>query len=202
VEGLAEEVEDQARRIEHLCREQGARSLRVAQTERERALLWAGRKGAASAMGRVAPNYYLHDAVVARSKLPRVMRRILEIGERHRLPVANIFHAGDGNLHPMLLFDAKEPGILDRVLEAGREMLRLCVDEGGAISGEHGIGIEKRDFMGWYFGEHDLEVQDRVRLAFDPARRMNPGKVIPTASSCGDTFVRARQVPMGSELWV
>jgi glycolate oxidase len=202
VEGLREELEYVSPQIERILDQHGAREIRVAQTEPERALLWAGRKGAASAMGRVAPNYYLHDAVVARSKLPRVMRKVLEIGARHNLPVANIFHAGDGNLHPMILFDVKEPGVLERVLEAGREMLRMCVDEGGAISGEHGIGVEKRDFMPWYFSEADLETQTRVRRAFDPHARMNPAKVVPTPTSCADTFVRPQRVPVSAELWV
>ncbi len=204
LEGLAEELEALAPQVEAICAANGARELRVARTEHERALLWAGRKGAASAMGRVAPNYYLHDAVVARSKLPRVMRRVLEIGAKYSLPVANVFHAGDGNLHPMLLFDVKEPGVLERVLRCGREMLRMCVEEGGAISGEHGIGVEKRDFMSWYFSDADLGVQARVRRAFDPQERMNPAKVIPMPTSCGDTFARPRAavVPTSADLWV
>jgi glycolate oxidase len=202
LEGLREEIERQIPEIERVCVGAGARELRVARDERERALLWAGRKAAASAMGRVAPNYYLHDAVVARSRLPRVMRKIQQIAERHQLPVANIFHAGDGNLHPMILFDVKQPGILDRVLGAGTEMLRMCVEEGGTISGEHGIGVEKRDFMPWYFTAEELAVQARVRAAFDPQGRMNPAKVLPIPSSCPDTFVRAPVVPATADLWV
>src|SRR6202011_4194699 len=121
----------------------GALEIRLAKTADERARLWAARKGAASAMGRIAPNYYLHDAVVPRTRLPQILAQVVEIGQRYNLPIANLFHAGDGNLHPMILFDVREPGILDRVLAAGKEILMGCIEAGGTITGEHGVGLEK-----------------------------------------------------------
>lgn len=201
IDGLHETLEVQTEAIEATCRRHGALRFQVAADAAARARLWAARKGAASAMGRIAPNYYLHDAVVARSKLPRVLGRVIEIGESHDLPVANLFHAGDGNLHPMIMFDAREPGILERVMEAGRQMLQVCVEAGGTISGEHGIGVEKNRFMPWIFGERDLAVMDRARAAFDPEGRLNPGKVLPSGASCADRHA-PRAVPAGGELWV
>lgn len=204
VDGLAESVAEQGAEVERICRANGAREVRVAETAEARARLWAARKGAASAMGRIAPNYYLHDAVIARTRLPQVLARVIEIAERHQLPIANLFHAGDGNLHPMILFDVKEPGILDRVLVAGREILETCVQAGGTISGEHGIGMEKNNFMPWIFSEDDLDVMARARAAFDPSGRFNPGKVFPTGASCQDTSTRPRAAVAAGhpELWI
>jgi glycolate oxidase len=178
VDGLSESMEVQEGEIEAICRRHGALRFQAAADAEARAKLWAARKGAASAMGRIAPNYYLHDAVVARSKLPAVLSEVIAIGEAHRLPVANIFHAGDGNLHPMIVFDVREPGIMPRVMQAGREMLHACVKAGGTISGEHGIGVEKNEFMPWIFSDDDLAVMDRARSAFDPDRRLNPGRFV------------------------
>lgn len=202
IDGLRETLAVQEAAITAICQRHGALRFQVAADAEARARLWAARKGAASAMGRIAPNYYLHDAVVARSALPGVLRQIIAIGERYQLPVANLFHAGDGNLHPMIMFDIREPGVLERVLAAGREMLRVCVEAGGTISGEHGIGVEKNNFMPWIFSEADLAVMDRARAAFDPARRFNPGKVLPSGAVCGDVGARPRAVPRGSDLWV
>jgi glycolate oxidase len=202
VDGLVESLAVQEPAIEAICRRNGVLRFQAAADAESRARLWAARKGAASAMGRIAPNYYLHDAVVARSKLPQVLSRVIAIGEAHRLPVANLFHAGDGNLHPMILFDVREPGIMDRVMEAGREMLQTCVEAGGTISGEHGIGVEKNNFMPWIFSEQDLEVMERARAAFDPQRRLNPGKVLPSGPSCVDSHAMSRGMPKSEGLWI
>jgi glycolate oxidase len=204
LDGLVETVAEQGAIVERICVEQRARDVRVAETEEARAKLWAARKGAASAMGRIAPNYYLHDTVIARTRLPGVLSKVVEIGKRHNLPIANLFHAGDGNLHPMILFDVREQGVLDRVMEAGREILKVSVDAGGTISGEHGIGVEKNRFMPWIFSEADLDVMARVRAAFDPTGTCNPGKVLPTASACHDAYVRPRAAVAAGhpELWI
>jgi glycolate oxidase len=183
VDGVLEQVEGQADVVDSVCRAAGALDIRLAATAEARAKLWAARKGAASAMGRIAPNYYLHDAVVPRTTLPMILGRVVEIGQRFELPIANLFHAGDGNLHPMILFDAREPGILDRVMAAGHEILTACIDAGGTITGEHGVGVEKRDLMPLIFSAADLEVMGRVRAAIDPRGLMNPAKVLPHASS-------------------
>ena len=203
VDGLLEQVEAQASIVDEVCRSAGALEIRLATTAEERARLWAARKGAASAMGRIAPNYYLHDAVVPRTRLPRILADVIEIGERYDLPIANLFHAGDGNLHPMILFDVREPGILDRVMAAGREILGRCIEAGGTITGEHGVGLEKQAFMPLIFSEADLDVMARVRAAIEPSGNFNPGKVLPSdlgtsrcATACGD----ARADPGG--LWV
>jgi glycolate oxidase len=202
VDGITESLEVQERAIEAICRRHEALRFEAAADAEARARLWAARKGAASAMGRIAPNYYLHDAVVARSKLPAVLSQVIAIGEAHQLPVANLFHAGDGNLHPMILFDVREPGVMPRVMQAGREMLKACVEAGGTISGEHGIGVEKNNFMPWIFSEDDLAVMDRARAAFDPQGRLNPGKVLPTGATCHDVNVKARGVIKNPELWI
>jgi glycolate dehydrogenase FAD-linked subunit len=180
VDGLLEQVEAQAAVVDEVCRGAGALEIRLARTDAERALLWAARKGAASAMGRIAPNYYLHDAVVPRTRLPRVLAQVVEIGRRYDLPIANLFHAGDGNLHPMILFDARQPGVLDRVMAAGREILTCCIDAGGTITGEHGVGLEKLAFMPLIFSPADLDVMARVRDAVDPSGMFNPAKVLPS----------------------
>jgi glycolate oxidase len=180
VDGLLEQVEAQAAVVDEVCRANGALEIRLAASTEDRARLWAARKGAASAMGRIAPNYYLHDAVVPRTRLPGILADVIEIGQRYALPIANLFHAGDGNLHPMILFDVREPGILDRVMAAGREILGRCIDAGGTITGEHGVGMEKQTFMPLIFSSEDLSVMARVRSAMDPSGHFNPGKVLPT----------------------
>jgi glycolate oxidase len=180
VDGLLEQVEAQAAIVDEVCRANGALEIRLAASAEDRARLWAARKGAASAMGRIAPNYYLHDAVVPRTRLPRVLAYVIEIGQRYDLPIANLFHAGDGNLHPMILFDAREPGVLERVMAAGREILTRCIEEGGTITGEHGVGMEKQAYMPLIFSADDLSVMARVRMAIDPSGNFNPAKVLPT----------------------
>ena len=159
-------------------------------------LLWKGRKSAFGAVARIAPNYYLHDTVVPRTRLVEVLTQVYDIADRHDLSVMNVFHAGDGNLHPLLLFDAREPGVMERVHAAGEEIVRVSLDAGGVLSGEHGIGLEKRDFMPLLFGPDDLDAQARLRDAFDPDGVANPTKVLPAGSRCGDL----QSVPEG--VWV
>lgn len=179
VEGFSESLPRQIDRIAAICRANGVRQLRTAATDHERQLLWKGRKEGAGALGRLAPSYYLHDGVVPRTKLPEVMRTVAAIGKAHNLSIGNLFHAGDGNLHPIILFNPREPGIIDRVIRAGEDILRACVDAGGTITGEHGVGIEKREYMRWLFSDADLLAMHRVKRAFDPAGIMNPGKLLP-----------------------
>jgi glycolate oxidase len=191
VDGLVEQVEAQAAVVDAVCRAAGAMELRLASTPEERAALWAARKGAASAMGRIAPNYYLHDAVVPRTRLPAMLSHVVEVGRRYDLPIANLFHAGDGNLHPMILFDVREPGVLDRVIPAGREILLACIEAGGTITGEHGVGLEKPHYMPLIFSADDLDAMARVRQAIDPAGLFNPGKMLPAGSGCLDSGAQA-----------
>jgi glycolate oxidase len=184
LDGLAAGLEEEAGHVVAACRENGARDVRIARDEAERQLLWKGRKSAFGAYGRVSPAYFVMDGVIPRTRLPQVLRRIDEIVKTHGLRVGNVFHAGDGNLHPNILYDPRNPGEVDRVLAAGAEIMKLCVDVGGSISGEHGIGIEKQNFMPWIFSAADLEVMAQVKSAFNPGGRCNPGKVFPTAKSC------------------
>jgi glycolate oxidase len=186
LDGLAEELDAQERRIEAICRAQGARELRAARDEEQRQKLWKGRKGALAACGRLKPHYHIQDGVVPRSRLADVLRLTEEVSARYNLLIVNIFHAGDGNLHPLLLFDLREPGVLERAVAAGEEILRACVAAGGTISGEHGIGLEKRDYMHWIFSEQDIAAQLQIRAVFDPSGVMNPCKQFPTGASCGD----------------
>jgi glycolate oxidase len=191
VEGLASTVAAQAREVEEAARAHRVRTVRVAADEAERALIWKGRKSAFGAVAQIAPHYHLHDCVVPRTRLSEVLAGVYAIAARHELIVTNVFHAGDGNLHPLFSFDLRVPGTLDRVLAAADEVVRLCVDAGGTISGEHAIGLEKRDFMPLVFSDDDLAAMACVRSAFDPAGRMNPRKVLPDAARCGD-FAMAR----------
>ena len=191
VDGLPGAVDAQALAVEEAGRANGVRTIRVASDDAERALLWKGRKSAFGAVAQIAPHYHLHDCVVPRTKLVEMLTGVYEIAERHGLIVTNVFHAGDGNLHPLISFDRRVPGTLERVLQASEEIVRLCVDAGGALSGEHGIGLEKRDFMPLVFTADDLAAQACVRDAFDPGRRMNPQKVLPDGARCGE-FAMAR----------
>jgi glycolate oxidase len=179
VDGLQESCGELSGEIERILKENEATNLRIAEDPDERELLWAGRKGAIGALGRIKPNYYLHDGVVPRTRLPEVLRRVGEIGDHYKLPVANVFHAGDGNLHPNILFDLRDAGVMDQVEGAGEEMLYAVVEMGGTLSGEHGIGIEKNAFMPWIYSADDLEAMLRVKRALDPAGLMNPGKIFP-----------------------
>jgi glycolate oxidase len=196
VAGLAHGLEDEVARIIAIGKAHGARTVRVAQDEAERALLWKGRKTAFGAIARIKPNYYLHDTVVPRRKLPEVLNQVYEIAARHELLVMNVFHAGDGNLHPLLVFDKREPGVMDRVHAAGAEIVRASIAAGGVLSGEHGIGLEKRDFMPLMFGAVDLAAQACMRAAFDTTGLANPTKVLPSPAGCGDVH----HVPEGA--WI
>jgi glycolate oxidase len=179
-----------------IARGRHVRDVRIAADEAERALLWKGRKSAFGAIARIKPNYYLHDTVVPRHALPAVLAQVYEIAARHDLDVLNVFHAGDGNLHPLLLFDAREPGVMERVLAAGDEIVAVSVAAGGVLSGEHGIGLEKRHMMPLMFAPADLDAQAALRAAFDPGGLSNPGKVLPSPARCADI----QSVPAGA--WV
>ncbi|HXH83834.1 MAG TPA: FAD-linked oxidase C-terminal domain-containing protein [Candidatus Tectomicrobia bacterium] len=207
VEGLREATRAQADEVRILCLEQGAREVRLAEDPEDRERLWAGRKGAIGALGRLAPNYYVLDGVVPRTKLPDVLRGVYAVCERTGFPVANVFHAGDGNLHPNVLFDARVPGATERVLEIGAEIMRLCVEAGGSITGEHGVGLEKRDFMSWIFSEDDLDAMMRVKRAFVPpgAADFNPCKAFPTTKGCGELtsqHIERMRALFGGDLYV
>ena len=196
VDGLAGGVEHQVDAVSRVGREHGARTVRVAADESERALLWKGRKSAFGAIARIAPDYYLHDAVVPRTKLVDVLRQVYAIAHEQQLTMMNVFHAGDGNLHPLIVFDAREPGVWQRVHRAGDEILAACVAAGGVLSGEHGIGLEKREAMPLIFSADDLDAQARLRDAFDPSGRANPQKILPRGSRCGEL----QRVPEGA--WI
>jgi glycolate oxidase len=189
VDGLRDGLDDAAERIERICRENGATTLRRAQTALEREKLWAGRKGAFAAMGRLAPAYYVQDGVIPRTRLPDVLRTVEEVSRRHNVRIANVFHAGDGNLHPLVLFsDLSE---LPRVHEAGLAILTACVEAGGSITGEHGVGMEKNCYMPLQFAQEDLAAMRRVKRAFDPAGLANPGKIFPTPGRCREFQLHA-----------
>jgi glycolate oxidase len=179
VDGIPESTRELMAAVREVLAANQGYAMREAQSQSERDLLWQGRKGAIGALGRIKPNYYLHDGVVPRSRLPQVLSAVGEIGEHYKLPVANVFHAGDGNLHPNIMFDIREPGIMHQVEGAGEEMLRAVVELGGALSGEHGIGLEKSAFMPWIFSPDDLEAMQRVKGVFDPDGILNPGKIFP-----------------------
>jgi glycolate oxidase len=189
VVGLPHGVAADTELITAIARDHGVRTVRVAQDDAERALLWKGRKSAFGAIARIKPNYYLHDTVVPRAQLPAVLAKVYEITARYDLLVLNVFHAGDGNLHPLLVYDGREPGVIDRVHAAGEEIVRVSVEAGGVLSGEHGIGLEKRDLMPLMFSAVDLAAQAALRDAFDPRGLANPGKVLPSPAGCGDLHV-------------
>jgi glycolate dehydrogenase FAD-linked subunit len=186
LDGVAAQVELDTKAVDEICRAVGAFEIRTATDPAERALLWLGRKGAFAAMGRVSPDYYVQDGVVPRTQLPALLRRIDELSAEHGLRVGNVFHAGDGNLHPLVLYDAATEGEVERAKTLADEILAACVDAGGSLTGEHGIGVDKACAMPSMFSERDLEVFERVRRAFDPQGLANPGKVIPTPRLCGE----------------
>jgi glycolate oxidase len=192
VEGLREEAEEQSDAVHAICETGGAREVRVGTDPLERERLWAGRKSALGALGRKAPSYYILDGVVPRTKVPAVLAGVYAACERYGFPVANVFHAGDGNLHPNVLFDERVPGATEKVLELGEEIMRLCVDAGGSITGEHGVGYEKRNYMPWIFSEDDLEAMSRLKAAFGATQLFNPGKVFPTTKGCGEVSSRMK----------
>ena len=196
VVGETAAVEADTAAIVAIAERRGVGTVRIAADEAERALLWKGRKSAFGAIARIKPNYYLHDTVVPRHELPGVLAQVYEIAARFDLDVLNVFHAGDGNLHPLLLFDERDPGVMDRVLAAGDAIVAASVAAGGVLSGEHGIGLEKRELMPLMFSEVDLAAQSALRLAFDPEERANPGKVLPSPARCADV----QSIPAGA--WV
>ena len=201
LDGPRAEVETQAQRAAEICRQRGAISVSVARDNAERALLWKGRKEAAGAVGRLTAAYLLQDAVVPRSKLPQIMREMVAIGERYQLLIANVFHAGDGNLHPMICYDDRRPEELERAKEANEELLRACIALGGSVTGEHGNGLDKSKNLPLQYGEADLNFMYRLRRVFDPDHLMNPGKLLPTHPACGEGFQPQRPVlPAGT--WV
>ena len=183
LEGLREEVEELTREVESALWETGASAVRVAEEDRDRERLWVGRKTAFGAFGAIKPNYYLVDGVVPRTRLAQVLRKVTEVAERYDIIIANVFHAGDGNLHPCMLFDEREPGVTERALAAAEELMQYCVAVGGSLSGEHGIGLEKKQYMPLVFNEADLDAMRRVRDSFAPANRLNPGKIFPDGTS-------------------
>jgi glycolate oxidase subunit GlcD len=192
LDGASVALPGEVARVHELAAAAGATRVEVARDAEERARFWRARKGAFGAMGRLAPDLYVHDAVVPRTKLADVIEQVCAIGDRHGLTLSNVFHAGDGNLHPNISFDRRDPDELRRVLAAGAEILALCVAAGGVITGEHGIGTEKRDFMGLLFGDDDLDAMRRLRAAFDPDLCCNPGKILPTPRFCAESNPKAR----------
>jgi glycolate dehydrogenase FAD-linked subunit len=186
VDGPGSEVDYLIERIEQIGKECRAMSCKVSNSEEERLLFWAGRKAAFPAVGRISPDYYCMDGTIPRGQLPLVLDRIREMSRKYELRCANVFHAGDGNLHPLILYDANKEGELDRAEQFGAEILKLCVEVGGVLTGEHGVGVEKRDLMGAMFTETDLNQQQRVKCAFDAKGLLNPGKVFPTLHRCAE----------------
>ena len=184
LEGIREAVEEQVDQIRDACGRCGAREVRVAQSAEERELLWKGRKNAFGAVGRVSPTYYVQDGVVPRTKIASTLEFIGEASRRHGLAISNIFHAGDGNLHPIILFDPRKPGDLERARACGEDILEFCVRAGGSITGEHGVGMEKIDLMPSLFSPESLEMMRRLKALFDPEGRLNPGKMLPTGKGC------------------
>jgi len=195
LDGVAVQVEEDAALVERICREHGAFEVRVAHDDAERALLWLGRKGAFAAMGRISPDYYVQDGVVPRTKLPEVLRRIAALSAEHGLRVGNVFHAGDGNLHPLVLYDASR-GETEAAKELADAILVACLEAGGSLTGEHGVGVDKACSMPKMFSERDLASFERLRRAFDPDGLANPGKVVPTPRLCGEVPGPYRMHPL------
>ncbi|MGH9580467.1 MAG: FAD-linked oxidase C-terminal domain-containing protein [Terriglobales bacterium] len=191
VEGLREEVEEQAEAVRAVCRRQRAREVRRARDERERQLLWSGRKNAFGAIGRISPSYYVQDGVIPRTRIPDTLRHIEQVARKYSLTIGNIFHAGDGNLHPLILFDSRDPEQSRRTYAAGREILEYCVQAGGSITGEHGVGMEKDELMSLQFTDDGLEVMGRLHDAFNPRSFLNPGKMFPSSRACRETLASA-----------
>ena len=186
LDGPEAEVDHLIARVEAIARDNRAASVRISQSEAERLAFWAGRKAAFPAVGRISPDYYCMDGTIPRARLAEVLTRISELSAEHGLAVANVFHAGDGNLHPLILYDANQPGEIERAEAFGADILRLCVKVGGVLTGEHGVGVEKRDLMGTMFDESDLAQQQRLKCAFDPDGLLNPGKVFPQLHRCAE----------------
>ncbi|MGH9704568.1 MAG: FAD-binding oxidoreductase [Candidatus Acidiferrales bacterium] len=190
VDGMRESAEPQAGEILEVCKLHHAREVRMARDAKERDLLWKARKNAFGAVGRLSPTYCTQDGVIPRTKLPATLRRIEEIGKKYGFEVGNIFHAGDGNLHPIILFDARDPGQFERAVATSDEIIQWCVEAGGTITGEHGVGMEKDRLIPLLFGEDELNLMRRMRDAFNPHGLLNPGKIFPTGKGCGEIHVR------------
>ena len=190
VEGLREAVEAQAAAVEDVCRAHHAREVRIAKDDRERDLLWKGRKNAFGALGRLAPCNYVLDGVIPRSKLPQALQQIQQIGKKYNFSIGNIFHAGDGNLHPIVLYDPRDPRQFENAIAASHEILSYCVELGGALTGEHGVGMEKNELMPLLFSDADFDLMRRVHDAFNPFSSLNPGKIFPLSKGCGEIRVR------------
>jgi len=196
LDGLAAGLDPQTNKIMQMCQQNHAREVRVARDDAERMALWKSRKRAFGAVGRLAPNYCTQDGVVPRTKVPEILRVITAVAEKYHLRIANVFHAGDGNIHPILLYDERNADETERVVKAGREILKACVDLGGSLTGEHGIGVEKMGQMPLIFSPEDLLVMSQIRSVFNPDNRCNPHKIIPTPHGCIDVRVPKRQVPL------
>jgi glycolate oxidase len=199
LDGSTVEVDTNSDRVANICRKNGARNITTATDPTERLRLWKGRKAAFAAMGKLSPDYYVQDGVIPRTQLPNVLREIEALGQKHGYRVANVFHAGDGNLHPLILYNNAEPGQLEAVEELGGDILKLCVNVGGSISGEHGIGADKRCYMPDMFSDADLETMQYVRSAFNPKGLSNPDKLFPTPRTCGEA-ARATAQPSFPEV--
>ena len=193
LDGLAAGLEKQAERVIGICKKNGAREVRLARTEEERAALWKSRKRAFGAIGRLSPNFLTQDGVVPRSKLPEIMSFIRATSEKYQLRIPNVFHAGDGNIHPLVLYDERDPDQVRRAIAAGHDILEKCVELGGSVSGEHGIGVEKIDFMAKQFSADDLDAMRSLRKVFDPGQRCNPHKMFPGSKRCAD-FAPKKQI--------
>jgi len=185
-DGTAEEVAVEIQRVSQVMRGSGATDIRLSRDDAERLKFWSGRKAAFPAVGRILPDYYCMDGTIPRRRLPEVLRRMEQLSGTYGLRVANVFHAGDGNLHPLILYDVDIPGQLEQAEAFGADILKLCVAVGGVLTGEHGVGVEKRDLMGEMFDETDLACQQRVKCAFDPGLLLNPGKVFPVLHRCAE----------------
>jgi len=191
VEGLREAVEENALQIESVCQEKMARQVRRAKSAEERDLLWKGRKNAFGALGRISPSYYVQDGVIPRTRLPEMLEFIGQVGTKYRVKIGNIFHAGDGNLHPIILFDPRDADESRRVREAAQEILAKCIEMGGSITGEHGVGIEKINLMPLLFTADDLDMMRKIKGVFNPEGLFNPGKVFPAGKMCGELRIEA-----------
>jgi glycolate oxidase len=196
LDGSEAECEARFDQVMEICERAGADSIRVAKEEVERELIWKARKAAFAAMGRIAPNYYVQDSVIPRTRLPEVLRQIDELAREYELQVANVFHAGDGNLHPLVCYDGRKDGEPERAEELAGLIVKVCVDAGGSITGEHGVGVDKKAYMPQMFGEPDLATFQRLRCAFDPDGLANPGKVMPTPRLCGEVPGPYRRHPL------
>jgi glycolate oxidase len=186
LDGAPAEIDHQISKVETIAREHNVKTLRPSKNEAERLAFWSGRKAAFPAVGRISPDYYCMDGTIPRARLAEVLTRMRALSEQYHLAVANVFHAGDGNLHPLILYDANKPDEVERAEAFGADILKLCVEVGGVLTGEHGVGVEKRDLMGTMFDESDLAHQQRLKCAFDPEGLLNPGKVFPQLHRCAE----------------